>query len=92
MAEGLVIIPTYNEIENIDAIVRAVFDLPRDYHVLIVDDGSTDHSLDNLQEFHAMESKKEADKLCAQCHNQGGDSPLPENHPDPYRCLFCHKR
>ena len=44
------------------------------------------------QEFHAMESKKEADKLCAQCHNQGGESPLPENHPDPYRCLFCHKR
>ena len=44
------------------------------------------------QEFHVMESKKEADKLCAQCHNQGGESPLPENHPDPYRCLFCHKR
>ena len=44
------------------------------------------------QEFHAMESKKEADKLCAQCHSQGGESPLPENHPDPYRCLFCHKR
>lgn len=39
-----------------------------------------------------MESKKEADKLCAQCHSQDGELPLPENHPDPYRCLFCHKR
>lgn len=44
------------------------------------------------QEFHQIESKKEADKLCAQCHGQEGDVPLPEDHPDPYRCLFCHKR
>lgn len=44
------------------------------------------------QEFHEIESKKEADKLCAQCHSQQGDFPLPEDHPDPYRCLFCHKR
>jgi dolichol-phosphate mannosyltransferase len=42
MAEGLVIIPTYDEIENIEAIIRAVFDLPRAYHVLIVDDSSPD--------------------------------------------------
>ena len=44
------------------------------------------------QEFHHIESKKEADKLCAQCHSQDGEVPLPEDHPDPYRCLFCHKR
>lgn len=44
------------------------------------------------QKFHQIESKKEADKLCVQCHSQEGDSPLPEDHPDPYRCLFCHKR
>lgn len=42
MAEGLVIIPTFNEIENIEAIIRAVFDLPRAYDVLIVDDDSPD--------------------------------------------------
>lgn len=42
MAEGLVIIPTYNEIENIEAIIRAVFDLSRAYDVLIVDDDSPD--------------------------------------------------
>ena len=44
------------------------------------------------QEFHQIKSKKEADKLCVGCHRQGGDAPLPEDHPDPYRCLFCHKR
>lgn len=42
MAEGLVIIPTFNEIENIEAIIRAVFDLPRAYDVLVVDDDSPD--------------------------------------------------
>jgi dolichol-phosphate mannosyltransferase len=50
MAEGLVIIPTYNEIENIEAIVRAVFDLPRDYHVLIVDDSSPDGTAGKVRE------------------------------------------
>jgi len=39
---NLVIIPTYNERENIEAIIRAVFDLPEPFHVLIVDDGSPD--------------------------------------------------
>ena len=42
--------------------------------------------------FHQIQSKKEADKLCAECHAPNGDVPLPETHPDPYRCLFCHKR
>lgn len=38
----LVIIPTYNEIENIEAIIRAVFALSAPFDVLIVDDGSPD--------------------------------------------------
>lgn len=42
MSSRLVIIPTYNEIENIDAIIRAVFDLKKSFHVLIVDDNSPD--------------------------------------------------
>ncbi|MFX0556394.1 polyprenol monophosphomannose synthase [Maribacter sp. CXY002] len=42
MSNSIVIIPTYNEIENIDAIIRAVFQLPKDFHVLIVDDNSPD--------------------------------------------------
>jgi dolichol-phosphate mannosyltransferase len=39
---ALVIIPTYNEKENIRLIIEAVFGLDRGYHVLIVDDGSPD--------------------------------------------------
>jgi len=38
----LVIIPTYNEKENIEAIIKAVFDLPLQMHVLVIDDGSPD--------------------------------------------------
>ncbi len=40
--EKLVIIPTYNERENIAAIIAAVFDLQAGYHILIIDDGSPD--------------------------------------------------
>lgn len=40
--ERLVIIPTYNEKENIEAIIAAVMNLPIDFHVLIIDDGSPD--------------------------------------------------
>lgn len=42
MSDSLVIIPTYNEIENIEAIIRAVFGLRTNFHVLIVDDNSPD--------------------------------------------------
>lgn len=38
----LVIIPTYNEIENIGKIIPAVFDLPEGFDILIIDDGSPD--------------------------------------------------
>ena len=38
----LVIIPTYNEKENIEKITRKVLSLPGDYHLLVVDDGSPD--------------------------------------------------
>lgn len=42
MTRALVITPTYNEIENIEAIVDAVFALATPFHMLIVDDGSPD--------------------------------------------------
>lgn len=42
MAESLVIIPTYNEKENAENIIRAVFALHTDFHVLVVDDNSPD--------------------------------------------------
>lgn len=42
MSEGIVIIPTYNEIENIETVIRAVFSLKTSFDVLIVDDNSPD--------------------------------------------------
>jgi dolichol-phosphate mannosyltransferase len=42
MSEGLVLIPTYNERENAELIIRKVFSLPRAFDVLIIDDGSPD--------------------------------------------------
>lgn len=53
MADSIVIIPTYNEKENIEAIIRKVFNLSDDFHVLIVDDGSPDGTgtiVKNLQQ------------------------------------------
>ena len=42
MPSKLVIIPTYNEKENIENIIRAVFALPEEFHLLVIDDGSPD--------------------------------------------------
>ncbi|MFA7688113.1 MAG: polyprenol monophosphomannose synthase [Moheibacter sp.] len=42
MSENLVIIPTYNELENIEQVIRKVFSLPIGFHILIVDDSSPD--------------------------------------------------
>lgn len=42
MSDSIVIIPTYNEIENIERIIRKVFSLEKSFDVLIIDDGSPD--------------------------------------------------
>lgn len=42
MKECIVIIPTYNEAENIEKIILRIFALPIQFHVLIIDDGSPD--------------------------------------------------
>ena len=42
MFDSLVIIPTFNEKENIEKIIRKVFSLDKEFHILIVDDGSPD--------------------------------------------------
>ncbi len=42
MSKSLVIIPTYNEKENIEAIINTVFKLPREFEILIIEDSSPD--------------------------------------------------
>jgi dolichol-phosphate mannosyltransferase len=46
MKENVVIIPTYKEKENIENIIRAVFNLPKEFHVLVIDDNSPDGTAD----------------------------------------------
>lgn len=49
MNKKLVIIPTYNEIENIEQIIKAVFDLNTYFDVLIIDDASKDGTADAVK-------------------------------------------
>ena len=42
MPDSIVIIPTYNEKENIERMIRKVFSLPHNFHVVVIDDGSPD--------------------------------------------------
>jgi len=50
MESKLVIIPTYNEIENIEKITRAVFALEGEYNILVIDDGSPDGTAAKVKE------------------------------------------
>lgn len=42
MSKKVIIIPTYNEKENIEKIIRAIRNLKEDFHILVIDDGSPD--------------------------------------------------
>lgn len=42
MSDSLIIIPTFNEIENIEKIIRKIFSLTKPFHILIIEDGSPD--------------------------------------------------
>jgi dolichol-phosphate mannosyltransferase len=47
MNDCIVIIPTYNEIENIESIIRSVLSQHKPFHILIVDDNSPDHTAES---------------------------------------------
>lgn len=53
MSDSIVIIPTYNEIENIAAIINAVISLPKEFDILIIDDGSPDGTADVVKKLQA---------------------------------------
>ena len=61
MTKAIVIIPTYNERENIQPIIDAVFSLSVDFHILIVDDNSPDGTgdiVEDLQGIHNAQGKR----------------------------------
>ncbi len=61
MSDSIVIIPTYNEKENIEAIIEAVFSLPQLFDTLIVDDNSPDGTgaiVESLQQIHNTTSTR----------------------------------
>ena len=59
-SDCIVIIPTYNEIENIEKIIRAVFSLQKCFHILIIDDGSPDGT---AQVVHRLMKDEFSDRL-----------------------------
>lgn len=54
-SDSIVIIPTYNEKENIEKIIRAVFSLEKSFDILVVDDGSPDGTAQIVRELMASE-------------------------------------
>lgn len=58
--DSIVIIPTYNEKENIEKIIRAVFALDKCFHILVIDDGSPDNTAGIVKD---LAAKEFADRL-----------------------------
>ena len=54
-SDSIIIIPTYNEKENIEKIIRAIFSLEKRFHILVIDDGSPDHTADIVKRLIASE-------------------------------------
>jgi dolichol-phosphate mannosyltransferase len=50
MSDSLIIIPTYNEIENVERMTRKVMSLEKDFHILFVDDNSPDGTAEKIVE------------------------------------------
>jgi len=58
MANAVVIIPTYNEIDNIERLLRNIFALQRAFHILVVDDNSPDGTAQKVQELQGFYREK----------------------------------
>ena len=59
-SDSIIIIPTYNEKENIEKIIRAIFALEKCFHILVIDDGSPDGT---AQIVHHLIDTEFADRL-----------------------------
>ena len=49
MSDAVIIIPTYNEIENVEHMVRAIMAFEKDFHILFVDDNSPDGTAEKIE-------------------------------------------
>lgn len=58
MSDSIVIIPTYNEKENIEAVISTVFGLKKDFHILVIDDGSPDGTAQIVKNLQKDNSEK----------------------------------
>ena len=57
MSDSIVIIPTYNEKENIEKIIHAIFSLPKAFDILVIDDGSPDGTADIVKKMMSDEGR-----------------------------------
>ena len=86
MIERLVIIPTYNEKENIEAIITAVLELPILFQVLVIDDGSPDGTADIVKKM--MKGKY---KGCIELIEREGKQGLGTAYITGFRWAIEHK-
>jgi dolichol-phosphate mannosyltransferase len=63
VTDAIVIIPTYKERDNIRSIIQAVFALPKEFHILIVDDNSPDGTPQIVEELQTVYNTPEETKL-----------------------------
>lgn len=61
--QTLAVIPTYNERENIEALLTQIFEQKPDIHILVVDDNSPDHTADLVEEFSRIHSPEQVHLL-----------------------------
>ena len=57
MSDSIVIIPTYNEKENIEKIIKAIFSLPKAFDILVIDDGSPDGTAEIVKKMMSDEGR-----------------------------------
>ena len=58
MSDSLIIIPTYNEKENIEKIIHKIFSLEKSFHILVVDDGSPDGTANIVKSLQSVYREK----------------------------------
>lgn len=88
LSNAIVIIPTYNEKENIALIIDAVFELPKDFHILIVDDNSPDGTRDIVKDLQRKYNSAESTKL--HLMERAGKLGLGTAYIDGFRFAIAH--